>query len=395
MTLRLSASYSLSRQCLTYLWHIWNFWVTQQLHYLGMLCRVLTKLKRWCKHWYPQDLGEIPSPVSPQVSALRRAVRTAMELCKDSPGPTPQIQSSMNIKAKLSLAEFRALKDKFVQNFPGELLTPANTPSLAFLILVRDQWDAGTLGWIPWRARVTEQQELQFQESRKPRNDNQLIQNLLSSADLMEHAEATVPSGGPVEPALLKFQSVLANALAMIEAVHLIVIKRFHHKFAECALLVPRDGSLRPPTLPEVLDADRSVWTAVNACMRDNNWSLADTLNEIAFCRQDIQASLQPRLKFASVGQPDREVPPKKKPKLTGKEKPEDNPRPKDGKKTESFHASWFRKHKGTGICIRWNTSKCGAGDACRYLHVCPVPKADGTICAGKHTAKAHKGSPH
>lgn len=30
---------------------------------------------------------------------------------------------------------------------------------------------------------------------------------------------------------------------------------------------------------------------------------------------------------------------------------------------------------------------------SCSYLHVCPIPKADGTLCGQKHPAKAHKGA--
>ncbi|CAL1139401.1 unnamed protein product [Cladocopium goreaui] len=56
---------------------------------------------------------------------------------------------------------------------------------------------------------------------------------------------------GPVEPVLLRFQTLLANALAMLQLVHLIVAKKFHHKFNELALAVPVDSSLRPPNLQE------------------------------------------------------------------------------------------------------------------------------------------------
>ena len=43
-------------------------------------------------------------------------------------------------------------------------------------------------------------------------------------------AEAKVDTGGPIESVLTKFQVVLANALAMTGACHLVVIKRFHLK---------------------------------------------------------------------------------------------------------------------------------------------------------------------
>ena len=37
---------------------------------------------------------------------------------------------------------------------------------------------------------------------------------------------------------------------------------------------------------------------------------------------------------------------------------------------------------------MRWNIWKCGSGDTFRFLHVCPIPKADGSACAQKHPAQ-------
>ena len=109
-----------------------------------------------------------------------------------------------------------------------------------------------------------------FQENRKPRSDHQLLQRMLNQQDLMDFSEASMPSGGPVEPVLLRFQTLLANALAMLQLVHLIVVKEFHHKFNELALAV-LDSTLRSPNLQEVLAADKSVWIAVTSAMRDNS----------------------------------------------------------------------------------------------------------------------------
>ena len=53
--------------------------------------------------------------------------------------------------------------------------------------------------------------------------------------------------------------------LAMLDKVHLLVIKRFNDKFLSFALAVPSDGSLRGPSLQEILSADRAVWQAVHA----------------------------------------------------------------------------------------------------------------------------------
>ena len=115
---------------------------------------------------------------------------------------------------------------------------------------------------------------------------------------------AFVPQSGPVEPTVRKALSVFATALAMLDKVHLLVIKRFNDKFLSFALAVPSDSSLRGPSLQEILSADRAVWQAVHALIRDHSWSLSDSLNEVAFCRQDIPSALQPRPRAAHVPNP-------------------------------------------------------------------------------------------
>ena len=78
----------------------------------------------------------------------------------------------------------------------------------------------------------------------------------------------------------------------MLDKVHLLVIKRFNDRLLSFALAVPSDGSLRGPSLQEILAADRAVWQAIHSLLRDHSWSLSDSLNEVAFCRQDIPSAL-------------------------------------------------------------------------------------------------------
>lgn len=113
-----------------------------------------------------------------------------------------------------------------------------------------------------------------------------------------------------------KYQGLLAIALAMVNAVHLLTIKRLHHKFQQLALAVPRDQLLRGPTLQEALDADKSVWNAVLAVQIENKWPFNDALNEVAYCRQEMQSLLQPRIRTQS--RPDKRQAPDH-PKSPGK----------------------------------------------------------------------------
>ena len=166
---------------------------------------------------YPRDLGEQVDLLSPGAASLRRVVRHCFDACQAKGGMPTEPQIAVQAKPKLSLAEYKELKLKFADHFPGELLTPESTPSFMFVAALKDQFETGTWNWTPWRHRISEQAETLFQENRKPRSDHQLLQRMLNQQDFMDFPEANVPAGGPVEPVLLRFQTMLANALAMLQ----------------------------------------------------------------------------------------------------------------------------------------------------------------------------------
>ena len=47
----------------------------------------------------------------------------------------------------------------------------------------------------------------------------------------------------------MRFQTLMANALAMLQLMHLIVVTMFHYKFNELARAALVDSSLRAPNL--------------------------------------------------------------------------------------------------------------------------------------------------
>ena len=243
---------------------------------------------------------------------------------------------------------------------------------------------------------------MEFSEYRRPRNDRQLIRSILADGDvgLDELPEAKVDTSGPVETALLRFQSLLANALAINGACHLLVIKRFHAKFMELATTKPRDTNLRSPTIHDVIDAERAAWLSVSELMTEGKWSLNDSLAEVAYCRQVFHTALAPRPKALSAAPGDdrrrKRLPsPKPTPKAKAKSepKPDRSGQPSSGPK---YQESWAKKTTdGRGICIRFNTGSCRSGKTCRYAHVCPIPNSKGEPCGGSHPAAKHKGAPH
>ena len=201
-------------------------------------------------------------------------------------------------KPKLTAADVTGLREKFEANYPGELICDQTMPSLTSLSAVKHMKHSDVYKWIPWKSRVSEQVQAQFNESRPCRNDRQLLRSLMKLEDIeaFDQPSSFVPTSGPVESHLVKFQHIFAIALAMVDAAHLLTLKRLHHKFQQLALSTPRDPALRPPSLQEVLDADRAIWASVFAVKTEGKWSLNDSLQEIAFCRQELQGLLQPRL---------------------------------------------------------------------------------------------------
>ena len=242
-----------------------------------------SNLDEFVKHVSPVPEGETFQQFSPQTASIRRSVKECLALSMvagRASFPEPPVLPLP--RAKMTSSEYKELKDQFLTNYPGELLTPSNTPSLAFLSFVKDAVDSKTLSWIPWTRRSSESDELEYSEHRRPRTDKQLIRSILADGDIGfdDLPEAKVDTGGPVESVLSKFQVVLANALAIAGACHLVVIKRFHQKFLELALQKPRDQHLRPPSLAEIIDAERAAWIAVAELMSEGRWTLNDSLSE-------------------------------------------------------------------------------------------------------------------
>ena len=244
--------------------------------------------------------------------------------------------------------------------------------------------------------------EVEATETRRPRNDNQLIRTILADGDvgLGDLPDAKVDTSGPVEIALSRFQCVLANALAITGACHFLVIKRFHAKFLELSVSRPRDPHLRAPTIHEVIDAERAAWGSVAELMLQGKWSLNDSLSEVAYCRQVFHTAWAPGPK-TTLPQPiderrrKRLPSPGPAPKAKAKAQPKQPPQePSD--QAGKYQESWLRKTAdGRGICIRFNTGKCRSGKTCCYTHVCPVPNSKGDPCGGSHPAHKHRGSPH
>ena len=246
----------------------------------------------------------------PDVSCLRRTILEACSIAPpraasaNAPSQLPSPAPAASGSNKLNATEFLALRKDYLQKYPSELLTPANTPSVEMLSLIKQHHEAGQSVWVAWRHRTSESDFLQWEESRRPRSDRQMLRSLLDMPNQVEGPTFNFRLDGPSESVLRRCLDLFATALALLDLVHLATIKRFNDKFFTLATTPPSDTSLRAPVLQEVVHADRAVWMTVSALVRDQAWSLTDSLNEVGFCRHDMAPLLQPRPKPPRVLQP-------------------------------------------------------------------------------------------
>ena len=232
-----------------------------------------SKMEEFVEYLSLIPAGETFATFSPQSASIRRVLKECISRCVQS-GRDSNTETSAAplVKSKLSMADVKTLRADFCQNYPGELLTPQSMPSLSFLSILKEAIDGNCLAWVPWKNRTSESDEQAFLEHRRPRNERQLLRSLLAEGEtaLHDQPEAVINHQLSPEVVVTRFQGLISTALAMLGQAHLLVLKRFHAKFLEIALLKPRDQHLRSPSLTEILDADRVAWTAVVELLSDS-----------------------------------------------------------------------------------------------------------------------------
>ncbi|CAE7248426.1 LRRC45 [Symbiodinium sp. CCMP2592] len=336
--------------------------------------------------WPPADPNDTSARITPSASFARRLLVQARDLVHPAPAPsTPASAGSAPPPLpgpKITAEAAELLRQKFIEAYPGEILSPSNTPSLEFLNRLRSELDKPTTLWIPWRLRTSEHDVQTFYEHRRPRSDNQLLRSLLDDVPDPIVAHASVPNSGPVEPLLRRHFGILVTALAFLGDLHLRIGKIFAESFIASATAVPLDPSLRAPSLQEVLAADRSIWAAVGTLMRDEKWSLSDSIHEVSVTRHMIPTLLCARPRSmpappvreptrtggtADTSQPDKPDRPTKRLKTDGKPEKPTGKAKADAKKPagkkpvkDLWEESWHEvDENGKEICKRFVLGRC------------------------------------
>ena len=272
------------------------------------------------------------------------------------------MESLTGPRHKLSSSDIAALRTAFCSKYTSEFLRPEVMPSAAFLFEVKEMTGAKLITWVPWRHRTSEADECAFLERRKPRTDRQLVASLLGEAPEEEFL-ASVPSSGPLESAIRRFCELFANALALLDACHLLQLRKLQEKFISLAIAQPTDRSLRSPVLTEVVEADRSTWLEIAALQRDHGWSLQDAVAELTMIRPHMHTALAPRVKAHQPPPPPqgtkrkadarRKQPTRQSSKQTSPKKGN-----KDRVSVSNWPSNWVRQVGGVGACIRFHTEQ-------------------------------------
>ena len=343
---------------------------------------------------------------SPEAASLRRIVKECHRSTQPNPAAGVDLASTPGTKNKLAATDLSDMLADFQRKYPSELITTEILPSLSFLNLLHEAVESKQIAWISWRLRTSQSDEQALTEKRRPRTDSALLQSLLSNQQ--DELVVDVPRHLPLESVLRRYLDRLSVALALLDACHLLTLKKMSEKFISLATAVPIDRSLRGPTLAEVMDADRTLWTSIGSLQREYKWSLHDCLSEVTHVRSDMHNALAPRPRTA----PPATEPKQKRQRVAPPPAPLATPRPPrtpkkaPAKKSTASDSgrnkvslsnwpdTWARQIGGIGVCIRFHTDKC-RNKNCRFSHKCPILNASGTPCGAAHSALAHSGAPH
>ncbi|CAE7949869.1 unnamed protein product, partial [Symbiodinium sp. KB8] len=228
--------------------------------------------------WPPADPSDTTALLTPSTSFARRLLVQSRALIHPS-APAPATPASTQpdpaSAPKGSAVTAETLRQKFMENYTGAILSPANTPSVE-----------------TYRT---------FMIRAAPAHDGQILRHILDGVPEPVAAQTTAMVSGPVEPALRRRCGLLVTALAFLGDLHLRPGKTFMEAFLNTATAAPLDSTLRPPSLQEALSAEKVVWAAIAGLMRDEKWSLSDALREVSVTRHMLPALLCARPRAMSA----------------------------------------------------------------------------------------------
>lgn len=387
-------------------------WTADQL---GMMAHSITEFDDCLKELFDESLAEC---ITLQQKA---ALRLGWKRCLDATSitRTPELGTiersgdaqpasstsswSESFAPKLTSQTVKDLKSQFKKNYPSEILTQDNMPSLRLLSQIQHQKTKGDWAWIPWTFRLSaaKSDELQTQKSsRIPKDESLSLHSLLFD----EPPSLEVSNNSMGLHAVRCMFETWSFGMAMVEVAHLASLKQYYLKFLQhMTKKLEVDSGLRPPTILEAQQADKALMTIVFELMQERSWSADDAIYEMSHIRSDMSTLLQPRPRAAKINPPRSEVP------HGGKGQPDHRanpyPPPKGGGKKgggkkggKGPRVQWITETTIKGekrqLCMRFQVGKCQLGDGCRFYHGCAYPVGD-SACGKSHGALMHEQTPH
>ena len=350
-------------------------------------------------------LGEAVWKWSPTAAALRRlwhdckgmAVAPVPSPCTVPSGPVaPQLAGlewAECLPPKLTQECMKKMMDAYKKSFPSEVLDKDSLPGLRYWSRVHQMVQPGAaLVWVPWTQILSRRQEDDILEARSvkaPRSDAvALLQLAWDQPPSLHEAEVQKSTFN-----ILRMFEVRRNTLALCGAAHVGVVRALDNKLlAAFTATYPGDISLRGPTAKEFMAADRHIWEEIARLVNEEDWVFDDAVHELTANRPDISQWMQPRPKpppaqsrAASSGKGGHK----------SKQPPAPLPRPgaKKGKgrsKGQQKRSRSPRRGGQTGMCNRWNTTGCGGGANCKYVHGCSFVLPSGKPCGANHRISEH-----
>ncbi|OLP74134.1 hypothetical protein AK812_SmicGene46417, partial [Symbiodinium microadriaticum] len=180
---------------------------------------------------------------SPEAASLRRIVKECHRSTQPHPAAGVDLTSTQGPKNKLAASDLSDMLTDFQRKYPSELISPEILPSLSFLNLLHEAVESKQISWISWRLRTSQSDEQAMTEKRRPRTDSALLQSLLSTQQ--DELVVDVPRHLPLESVLRRYLDRLSVALSLLDACHLLTLKKMSEKFISLATAVPLDRSLR------------------------------------------------------------------------------------------------------------------------------------------------------
>ncbi|CAL1161087.1 unnamed protein product [Cladocopium goreaui] len=252
-----------------------------------------------------EDVLQERSSSTPLSVFQKACLRTAFQSLQPQHGPSASALSTPTLSTttpagswaeafppKLENAVLQAMKQKFMANYPSELIHADLFPSTRLVSLVHDQLSKKVWKWVPWKYRIslTRSEEISSNRAQKmPKIDHLGLHSLLfddpPSIDVSNNAMGVNSIRNMLE--------VHDRAIALCQGAHLANLKAYTHKFIGF-LTAKYDGDLRNPSVLEAQHADQKIWTVIAELM-ERGWNMDDCLHEMTNLRHDLPSLLQPR----------------------------------------------------------------------------------------------------